>query len=223
MAREGVVRVVFLGPPGAGKGTQAKFLEGRYGACQVSTGDILRKAVQDRTPLGQRAAAYLDKGELVPDDVMLNLVGERLTEKDCGKGFILDGFPRTVAQAEGLEGILRNLGWELDSVLCMQVPQGVIIERLSGRRSCKKCGSLYHAAFNPPRRQGLCDRCNGELFQRQDDREETIAARLHVFETQTAPLVDYYRKKGLLREINGVGSVEEIRGRVLQALGETAA
>lgn len=223
MAREGVVRVVFLGPPGAGKGTQAKFLEGRYGACQVSTGDILRKAVQDCAPLGQRAAAYLDKGELVPDDVMLNLVAERLTEKDCDKGFILDGFPRTVVQAEGLEGILRSLGREVESVLCMQVPQGVIIERLSGRRSCKKCGSLYHAAFNPPRRQGLCDRCDGELFQRQDDREETIAARLHVFETHTAPLVDYYRKKGLLREINGVGSVEEIRGRVLQALGETAA
>ena len=217
------MRVVFLGPPGAGKGTQAKFLEEKYEACQVSTGDILRKAVRDRAPLGKKASEYLDKGELVPDDIMLKLVAERLREKDCQKGFILDGFPRTVAQAEGLEGILRNLGCGLDFVFCIQVPHGVIIQRLSGRRSCKKCGSLYHAVFNPPRREGFCDRCDGELYQRQDDLAETIAARLRVFETQTSPLVDYYRKKGLLKEINGVGSVEEIRARVFQALGEAAA
>ena len=218
-----VVRVVFLGPPGAGKGTQAKFLEKKYGACQVSTGDILRKAVHDRTAVGKKAAGYLEKGQLVPDEVMLNLVAKRLREKDCAKGFILDGFPRTVAQAEGLEGILGELGWKLDSVLCMQVPEGVIIQRLSGRRSCKKCGSLYHMVLNPPQREEFCDRCNGELYQRDDDREETIRARLHVFETQTVPLVHYYRKRGLLREIDGVGSVEEIRARVFRELEEGAA
>lgn len=217
------MRVVFLGPPGAGKGTQAKFLQGKYGACQVSTGDILRKAVQDRTSLGEKAAAYLNKGELVPDDVMLNLVAERLRGKDCENGFILDGFPRTVAQAEGLEEILRDLGWGLDSVFSIRLPHGVIIQRLGERRSCKKCGTLYHAIFNPPQREGFCDCCGGELYQRQDDREETIAARFHVFETQTAPLIDYYRKKGLLKEIDGVGGVGEVRSRILQALGGVVA
>lgn len=217
------MRVVFLGPPGAGKGTQAKFLQEKYGACQVSTGDILRKAVQDHTPLGKKAAEYLDKGELVPDDVVLDLVAERLQQKDCEKGFILDGFPRTVAQAEGLERILEHLGRGLDSVLCLQLPQEVIIRRLSGRRNCRKCGGLYHAAWSPPRRDGVCDQCGGELYQRQDDREETVAARLRVFDAQTAPLAEYYRKKGLLRPINGEGSVEEIRGRVFQALGAMAA
>lgn len=217
------MRAVFLGPPGAGKGTQAKFLEERYGACQVSTGDILRKAVRERTPLGKKASEYLDKGELVPDDIMLNLVAERLRERDCEKGFILDGFPRTVAQAEGLERILKDLGWGLDSVFCIQVSEGVIIQRLSGRRSCKKCGSLYHTVFNPPRKEGFCNRCDGELYQRQDDLEETVAARLRVFERQTSPVVDFYRKRGLLKEINGVGSVEEIRSRVFQAVGEASA
>ncbi len=217
------MRVVFLGPPGAGKGTQAKFLQEKYGACQVSTGDILRKAVQDRTPLGKKAAEYLDKGGLVPDDVVLNLVAERLQQKDCEKGFILDGFPRTVAQAEGLERILENLGWGLDAALCLELPQGVIIQRLSGRRNCRKCGGLYHTAWSPPRRDGVCDQCGGELYQRQDDREETVAARLRVFDAQTAPLVEYYRKRGLLRPINGEGRMEEIRARVFQALGEMTA
>ena len=215
--------MVFLGPPGAGKGTQAKFLQEKYGACQVSTGEILRKAVQDHTPLGKKAAEYLDKGELVPDDVVLNLIAERLQQKDCEKGFILDGFPRTVVQAEGLERILENLGWRLDSVLWLQLPQEVIIRRLSGRRNCRKCSGLYHAAWSPPRRDGVCDQCGGELYQRQDDREETVAARLRVFDAQTAPLAEYYRKKGLLRPINGEGSVEEIRRRVFHALGAMAA
>lgn len=214
------MRVVFLGPPGGGKGTQARFLEGRYGACQVSTGDILRKAVRDQTPLGKQAAEYLDKGELVPDDVMLSLVAGRLREETCKRGFILDGFPRTIAQADGLEAILRDMGSRLDCVFLIQVPRDVVIQRLAGRRSCKRCGTLYHVAFNPPNRGGFCDRCNGELFQREDDREETIAARIYIYETQTAPLIDYYRKQGLLKEINGLGSVEGIHGRVLQVLRE---
>ncbi|MFQ5902116.1 MAG: adenylate kinase [Candidatus Binatia bacterium] len=214
------MRVVFLGPPGAGKGTQTRFLEGKCGACPVSTGDILRKAVREQTPLGKKAAEYLDKGELVPDDVMVNLVAERLREEDCKRGFILDGFPRTIAQADGLEAVLRDMASGLECVFCIQVPKGVIIQRLAGRRTCRRCGTLYHVDFNPPSREGVCDRCHGDLYQREDDQEETIGARLRVYEVQTAPLIDYYRKKGLLREINGVGTVEEIRTHVLQALGE---
>lgn len=214
------MRLVFLGPPGAGKGTQARYLEQSYGACQIATGDILRKAVQEATPLGKKAKQYIDKGELVPDEVVIDLVAERLGADDCRKGFVLDGFPRTIAQAEGLERVLRELGSDLDCVLSLRVPNGVIVQRLTGRRTCKGCGALYHVTFGPPRQKDICDRCGGALFQREDDREETIRARLRVYDSQTAPLIDYYRKRGLLREIDGVGSVEEIRGRVLEALGE---
>ena len=213
-----VVRVVFLGPPGAGKGTQAKFLEGRFGACLVSTGEILRKAVREETPLGKRAAGYVRKGELVPDDLMVELMAERLRQKDCQKGFILDGFPRTIAQADGLDTVLRDAGWALDGVLSLQVPCALSIQRLAERRTCRNCGSLFHLAFNPPKQGGVCDRCGGELYQREDDREDTIAARIQVHEVQTAPLLDYYREKGLLIEIDGVGRLEEVRARVLQAL-----
>lgn len=214
------MRVVFLGPPGAGKGTQAGFLQKKYGACQISTGDILRKAVQDQTPLGKRAAGYIDKGALVPDDVMLELIAERLREEGRS-GFILDGFPRTVAQASGLDAILKDMGFKLDCVFSLQVPHGVIVRRLAGRRTCERCGALYHGEFGPPKREGVCDRCGGGLYQREDDREETVAARLDVYETQTAPLIDYYRKRGLFKEIDGVGGVEGVHGRVLQALEET--
>ncbi len=213
--------MIFLGPPGAGKGTQAKFLEGEYGACQVSTGEILRRAVRDRTFLGKKAAEYVDKGELVPDEIMLNLVGERLHKKDCEKGFILDGFPRTITQAQGLDAIVRDMSSKLDRVFCIQVPHGVLIERLAGRRTCSRCGALYHVVFNPSARKDICDKCHTDLYQREDDREETIEARLHVYETQTAPLIDYYRNQGLLREIDGVGSVEEIHNRILLALDKT--
>jgi adenylate kinase len=209
-----------LGPPGAGKGTQAKFLQQRYGACQVSTGEILRKAVAQRSALGQKAAQYLDKGELVPDKVMVNLVAERLQDVDCRTGFILDGFPRTIAQADGLEGILRKMGLSLDGVLYIGIPQEVIVQRLAGRRTCRHCGTLFHTKFNPPRRKNICDRCGGELYQREDDREETVRARLKVYETQTAPLVDYYRRKGLVKEVDGDGSVEGIRDRIFGILAE---
>ncbi len=214
------MRLVLLGPPGAGKGTQGKFLRRRYAACQVSTGEILRKAAQEQTALGQKTARYLEKGELVPDKVMVNLVAERLQDKDCSKGFILDGFPRTLAQADGLEAMMRERSLGLDCVLCFRVPPGVIIQRLAGRRTCRRCGTLFHVVFNPPRRRDICDRCDGELYQREDDREATVAARLRVYETQTAPLIEYYRKKGLVKEIDGDGSVEEIRNRVLGALEE---
>jgi adenylate kinase len=212
-------RVVLLGPPGAGKGTQAKLLEEKFSACQISTGDILRKAVAERTPLGREASEYINRGALVPDGVIVNLVAERLKEKDCEKGFILDGFPRTIPQATSLNAILNQRGIRLSAVLSVRVPHNVIIERLAGRRTCRNCGALSHVVFTPPKKEGVCDRCGGALYQRDDDREETIANRLKVYEDQTAPLVDYYRRQGLLREIDGVGDVDEIRARIIQALG----
>ena len=213
-------RVVLLGPPGAGKGTQAKLLQDEFGACQISTGDILRKAVAEQTPLGKEAAEYINSGALVPDDVIVNLVAERLKERDCEKGFILDGFPRTIPQAQGLDRILKTVGLSLNGVLSVQVPESIIIERLAGRRTCRSCGALSHMVFNPPKKAGVCDRCGGELYQRDDDREETIANRLKVYEKQTAPLANYYRERGLLREIDGVGDVNHIRARVTKALGD---
>jgi adenylate kinase len=219
----GAARVVLLGPPGAGKGTQAKLLQERFGACQISTGDILRKAVADQTPLGKEAAAYIDRGALVPDEVIVNLVGERLRGKDCEPGFILDGFPRTIPQAKGLDEILSRMGLALNRVFSVRVPKDIIIERLAGRRTCRNCGALSHVVFNPPKQSGVCDRCGGELFQRDDDREETVAHRLKVYDTQTAPLVDYYRSTGILREIDGVGEIHQIRDRVIRALGDGAA
>jgi adenylate kinase len=214
----GVLRVVFFGPPGAGKGTQARLLEQKFGACQVSTGEILRKAAREQSALGKQAADYLDRGDLVPDEVMVKLVAERLQEPDCQGGFILDGFPRTINQADQLEWMLNGSGLGLESALCLQAPNDVLIKRLSGRRTCKKCGNLHHVAFNPPAKPGICDRCGGELYQREDDREEMIAGRLRVYENQTAPLKQYYRKRGLLKEINGVGKVEEVGKRVLRAV-----
>ena len=214
--------MVLLGPPGAGKGTQAKLLQERFKACQVSTGDILRKAVAEQTPLGKQAAQYINQGALVPDPLIVNLVAERLQDKDCEKGFILDGFPRTISQAESLDEILTRMGLTLDRVLSVQVPHTVIVQRLAGRRTCKGCGALYHLTLDPPDKEGICDRCGGELYQRDDDREETITARLKVYETQTAPLMNYYRERGLLRDIDGVGKVDEIRSRVIEVLEDRA-
>ena len=216
-------RVVLLGPPGAGKGTQAKLLQEEFAACQISTGDILRKAVAEKTPLGKEAAQYLDSGALVPDDVIVKLVAERLKEKDCESGFILDGFPRTIPQAESLDAILKQMGLSLNRVLSVQVPRAMIIERLAGRRSCKECGTLSHVKFSPSKKAGVCDLCGGELYQRHDDEEETIANRLKVYENQTAPLVHYYRQRDLLREIDGVGAIDEIRTRIRGALGDVVA
>jgi adenylate kinase len=214
------LRIVLLGPPGAGKGTQAKLLQEEFPACQVSTGDILRKAVAEQTKLGKEASEFIDRGALVPDSVIVKLVAERLKDNDCRKGFILDGFPRTIPQAQSLEEILEKMGLGLQHVLLMQVPAGLIVERLAGRRICRDCGALYHRSFDPPKQQGVCDRCGGELRQRDDDREETIKARLDVFDAQTAPLADYYRQRGILREIDGVGKVEDIQKRVIKVLGD---
>lgn len=216
-------RVVLLGPPGAGKGTQAKLLQEKFAACQISTGDILRQAIADQTPLGKEAGQYVSRGALVPDDVIVKLVAARLKEQDCAKGFILDGFPRTIPQAENLDRILKQMGLGLNRVLSVQVPRSVIIERLAGRRTCKNCGALSHVAFSPTKKAGVCDQCGGEIYQRTDDQEETVANRLRVYENQTAPLIEYYRQRNLLRELDGVGTVEEIRRRVVDALGDVAA
>jgi adenylate kinase len=197
-------------------------LRDRFEACQISTGDILRKAVADKTPLGREANGYLNRGELVPDDVIVRLVGERLKQTDCAKGFVLDGFPRTLPQAQSLEGILKEMALPLDGVLSIQVPHDVIVERLAGRRNCQNCGALYHLNFDPPRNGETCDRCDGRLQQRDDDREETITTRLRVYESQTAPLANYYRERGNLREINGVGKVEDIQQRIVEVLGRPA-
>jgi len=216
-----MVRMVLLGPPGAGKGTQASFIQERFGIPHISTGDLLRKSVADQTPLGKTAIDFIVKGALVPDAVMLKMIAERLSADDCTHGFILDGFPRTTAQAEGLKSWLKSLDSQLDHVLFFNVSRNTTIQRLGGRRTCKNCGALFHLVLNPPARQDVCDRCQGQLYQREDDREKTIAARLDVYENQTAPLIDHYRQQGLLREIDGIGGVEEIKGRVSDALGQS--
>ena len=215
--------MLLLGPPGAGKGTQAKRLTGAFGACQVSTGDILRKAAQEKTPLGQRAAAIMAKGELVLDALMVDLVAERLRRDDCRRGFILDGFPRTLEQAAGLERMLKAIGSKVECVFSIRVPEAAIVERLEVKAALFAQLEDYHLVFHPPARAGVCDRCQGPLYQREDDRAETIRARLRVYEAQTAPLSQYYRDRGLLKEIDGVGNVDEIQSRIRQAWGEARA
>lgn len=212
------MNIVFLGPPGAGKGTQAKILIERYGIPQISTGDMLREHRAKGTELGKKAQEYMDKGQLVPDEIILDMVKERLSQPDCEKGFILDGFPRTVAQAEALDRILSEMGKKLDFALALVVPDELLIERLTGRRTCKNCGMMYHIKYKPPKVEGICDVCGGELYQRPDDNEETVRNRLKVYHESTAPLIDYYKKKGILREIDGSKSIEEITNQLIQIL-----
>lgn len=210
---------MLLGPPGVGKGTQAAKLAERYGVPHISTGDALREAVQKGTKVGLKAKSYMERGALVPDEVVIGIIGERLAQPDCRKGFILDGFPRTVNQAEALDDILKSMGTDLDAVLHITAPDQVIVERLSGRRTCRRCGRVYHIATMPPKRDGICDICGGELYQREDDKPEAIAKRLQVYREQTAPLVDYYRRRGKLVEIDGSKSVEEVFDQIVDALG----
>ncbi len=212
------MRIILLGPPGAGKGTQAKFIAQKLAIPQISTGDILRENVKNNTELGKKAKEFINKGTLVPDTIMIELVKNRVKEEDCKNGYILDGFPRTIAQAEGLE---KALGEEkIDAVLFVNVSDVVIIERLSLRRICKNCGAIYHLKYNPPQKDGECDKCGGELYQRDDDKEETIKNRLKVYREQTEPLVDYYRKKDILFEIDGEKSVEEVNKEISEILNK---
>ena len=212
------MRIILLGPPGAGKGTQAKDLVNKYGIPQISTGDILRKNLAEKTPLGLEAKKFMDKGELVPDSVVVGIVKERLKEADCKPGYILDGFPRTVPQAEALDIALADMKTPLDRVLSIDVPDEELVKRLSGRRTCKSCQEGYHVMLKKPKVEGKCDKCGGELYQRDDDKEEAIVNRLKVYQSSTAPLIDYYKGKSLLRSINGVGAMDEILKRMVAAL-----
>jgi adenylate kinase len=213
------VRLVLLGPPGAGKGTQARALQHRLRVPQIASGDLLRAAVREQTALGQQAKAFMDRGALVPDHLVLGMIDERLARPDAKDGFILDGFPRTVAQAEELERILGRRNVKLDKVVAINVPDEEIIKRISGRRTCRTCGAMYHVIYEPARKSGVCDRCGGELYQREDDGEKTVRDRLQVYALATTPLLDYYRRVGILAEIDGMGRPEEIEGRILAELG----
>lgn len=212
------MKLILLGPPGAGKGTQAKMLTERFGIPQIATGDILRGAVQTGTALGIQAKSFMDAGALVPDEVVIGIVRERLQQEDCTAGFILDGFPRTVAQADALQGNLEALGRCLDRVVSLTVDADALVERLTGRRTCRSCGRGYHVSFDPPRNARLCDACGGELYQRDDDREETIRKRLTVYDQQTSPLIAYYRAAGLLTELDGMQPIAVVQEQVLTAL-----
>lgn len=210
--------LILFGPPGAGKGTQAQFLVDTFGVPQISTGDMLRAAVKAGTPLGIKAKEIMGRGGLVSDDIVLGIVAERLKEVDCSKGFVLDGFPRTIPQADALDHILKDAGRSIDHVVSLEVDNDEIVKRLSGRRSCPVCGKGYHVTFDPPKQVGVCGVCGAALVQRDDDREETIRHRLSVYEEQTAPLKDYYREKNLLRPILGMGLISKVQQRIAEAL-----
>jgi adenylate kinase len=204
------MNLVLMGLPGAGKGTQADKIVEKYGIPHISTGDMFRAAMKEGTELGLKAKSFMDKGELVPDEVTIGIVRERLNKPDCEQGFLLDGFPRTVAQAEALENILAEMGKKMDYVINIEVDQSILMERLTGRRICKSCGATYHLVFNPPAEAGVCDRCGGELYQRPDDNEETVHNRLDVNMKQTKPLLDFYYEKGYLKNINGQQHIDQV-------------
>ena len=212
------MRLVLVGPPGAGKGTQAEFIAAHLAAPKISTGDIFRANVAQGTPLGVEAKRYMDAGQLVPDEVTINMVRDRLAEPDATDGFLLDGFPRTTPQAVALDKLLADLGTGLDLVLELVVDDDEVIRRLSGRRTCRGCGKIWHVEFDSPTHEGMCDRCGGELFQRDDDKAETVAERLKVYARDTAPLVDYYGAQNKLVGIDAMGPVEDVTVRAIDAL-----
>ena len=220
MAGQKPLYIVLLGGPGAGKGTQAERLAGNLGIPQVSTGDLFREHLKKETELGLEARQYMDRGELVPDEVTVSMVRERLSRPDAARGAILDGFPRNIAQAEALEALLADLGARLDAVFYIEVPKDVLLKRLSGRWTCRSCGAMYHEIFNPPEQPGVCDRCGGELYQRPDDTPETQRHRIEVYFEQTAPLIDYYRDRGGLVEVDGRQGIEEIQADLLDLIKE---
>jgi adenylate kinase len=212
------MNLILLGPPGAGKGTQAKRLMEKYGTPQISTGDILRAAVKDGTEMGKKAKEFMDAGKLVPDEVVIGIIDDRLKEADCKEGYMLDGFPRTVPQAEALDKVLSGMGSTIDHVVSIEVAEEELVGRLTGRRTCKDCGAGFHQLFDPPKTEGVCDKCGGELYQRDDDNEATVTNRLKVYNEQTQPLIDYYENKSLIRGINGIGGIGEIFGRITAVL-----
>ena len=212
------MRLLLIGPPGGGKGTQAKFLIDHFSIPQISTGDMLRENDRNETSLGEEARKFMNKGKLVPDSVILDMMKKRLAEQDCNNGYILDGFPRTIPQAEGLDLLLTDLNQKLDHVVIMDVPDNLIITRLSNRRSCKECGQVYNLLFEPPKNAGKCNNCNEELYLRSDDNPTTIQQRLNVFHKQTEPVIKYYSDQGLTNVIDSKGTIDEIRLEILQII-----
>lgn len=215
--------ILLMGPPGAGKGTQAAKLVERYNIPHISTGDMFRAAVKEQTEMGKQAKAYMDSGQLVPDNVTIGIVKERLVKADAQRGFILDGFPRTLEQAEALEITLKELGISLNRVLNVNVPAGELISRITGRRMCKQCGATYHVTHFPSTDPAHCDKCNGDLYQRDDDREDTVSKRLEVYQAQTKPLIDFYLEKGIYTEINGLQSMEKVFDDIISVLRSVSA
>jgi adenylate kinase len=213
------MRILLMGPPGAGKGTQAERITGYCKIPHIATGDIFREAIKAGTDLGRQAKSYLDAGELVPDAVTIGIVRERVQALDCKPGFLLDGFPRTIPQAEALEQLLADLSMKLDLVLNIKIAPEVLVERLTGRRICRQCGTPYHVVFNPPKQDGICDRCGGELYQRSDDTVETVGDRMRVYTNKTAPLLEFYRQRGLLREVDGEAGIDAVGSAILGILG----
>jgi adenylate kinase len=212
------MRLILFGPPGAGKGTQAQRISGQYGVQHISTGDILRASVKEGTDLGKLAKSFMDKGELVPDEVVIGIIKERIAKGETRKGFMLDGFPRTIPQAEALDRTLSEDGLKIQAVISIEVDDEEIVKRISGRRVCEKCGAMYHIAYEPPKKPGYCDKCGGNLYQRDDDQEGVIRNRLRVYRAQTEPLKDYYSKSGILYRVDGMGKVEEVFSRVEKIL-----
>lgn len=214
------MKIIMLGAPGAGKGTQAARIAEKYGLPHISTGDIFRSNIKNGTQLGKKAKEYMDQGLLVPDELTCDLVVDRISQDDCGRGYILDGFPRTIPQAEALSAALKKLGTAVDYAVDIHVPDENIVSRMSGRRACLKCGATYHVAFNPPAKEGICDVCGEQLVLREDDRPETVQRRLDVYHEQTQPLIDYYQDRGVLHTVDGTKRMDEVFSAVTAILGD---
>ncbi|GAA2451327.1 adenylate kinase [Streptomyces macrosporus] len=217
------MRIVLVGPPGAGKGTQAAFLAKNLSIPHISTGDLFRANISQGTPLGQKAQEYMRAGQLVPDEITIGMAKERMQQPDAQSGFLLDGFPRNLVQAEALDGILHETGTKLDAVLDLEVPEDEVVRRIAGRRMCRNDSShIFHVEYNPPKAEGVCDVCGGELYQREDDKEETVRKRLEVYHTETEPIIDYYKAQELVVTISALGKVPEVTQRAMEALGRAA-
>ena len=212
------MRLILLGPPGAGKGTQASSIVAEYGITHISTGDIFRHNIKNETELGKKVKSYLDKGQLVPDELTIDLVWDRLSKDDCKKGFLLDGFPRTINQAEALQKGLEERGLKLDKVINIDVDKNILVKRLSGRRVCNNCGETYHIDNKPTLKDGVCDKCSGEVIQRADDNEKTVLDRIEVYEKQTFPLIDFYKNLGLILTVDGTLSIEDVFSQIKESL-----